>query len=372
MPCSFMIFGALRDQCADARELVEKQLDLGLDAFVEASQRQTENPDWYPDPRGLPIRHHADVSVREWREDGDGPYPMLCKEYATPAGPLRVQVERSEDWPHGNSVPFVGDFLIPRSTRYLIEDPEDLEPLRYLLVEPAKEDVEEFREFAGEAASFARKRGLLLLGGWGVGADMAGWLCGLANLIYMAADRPEMLQSLMDIIAEWNRRRMGLFLNAGVDLFVRRGWYEGTDFWSPELYREFIWPHLKAETELAHERGAKFGYIHTSGTMPLLEMIAEAGVDVLIGVDPVQGQGTDMAAMKEKLAGRVALWGGVNGFLTIERGTKAEVEEAVAEAVRVLAPGGGFILSPVDNVTDTSEATRQNVLALIEAWQRLR
>ena len=38
--------------------------------------------------------------------------------------------------------------------------------------------------------------------------------------------------------------------------------------------------------ELAHQAGVKFGYIVTSKAMPLIEGIIEAGVDVLIGVDP--------------------------------------------------------------------------------------
>ena len=67
----------------------------------------------------------------------------------------------------------------------------------------------------------------------------------------------------------------------------------------------------------------------------------------------------------------MCLWGGVNGFLTVEMGTKTEVQEAVCNAIRTLAPGGGFILSPVDNVRDTSEHAWKNVRALIEAWKEV-
>jgi hypothetical protein len=44
----------------------------------------------------------------------------------------------------------------------------------------------------------------------------------------------------------------------------------------------------------------------------------------------------------------------------------------VAEAMDVLAPGGGFILSPVDNVVDDSPGTRANVDAFLQAWRELR
>jgi uroporphyrinogen decarboxylase len=93
--------------------------------------------------------------------------------------------------------------------------------------------------------------------------------------------------------------------------------------------------------------GSKFGYLITASCMPLLEMIAEAGVDVLIGVDPMRW---DLETAEQKIGGKVCLWGGVNGHLTVEQGMASEVRAEVARALQILAPGGGFILSPVDNV----------------------
>ena len=74
----------------------------------------------------------------------------------------------------------------------------------------------------------------------------------------------------------------------------RRAWYEGTDFWSPAFYEQFFVPILREEVRLAHEAGARYGYILTSGSMPLHDMLIDMGVDVLIGPDPVQGKGTDL------------------------------------------------------------------------------
>jgi uroporphyrinogen-III decarboxylase len=109
----------------------------------------------------------------------------------------------------------------------------------------------------------------------------------------------------------------------------------------------------------------------TSGSMPLLEMMADAGIDVLVGIDPVQGKGTDMVEMKHRIGDRICLWGGVNGFITVEAGTEDQVGEAVEEAARALGPRG-FILSPVDNIRDTSEKTWENIDAMIDAWKNVR
>ncbi len=191
---------------------------------------------------------------------------------------------------------------------------------------------------------------------------------GLTNAVLAAHDRPEFLQAFLDVVGAWSRRRMEIVLDQGVDLLVRRGWYEGTSFWSPALYRRFLLPHVKAEAALAHQAGAKFGYIMTVGALQLADLLAEAGVDVLIGVDDVQDHAMDLAAMKSASAGRFALWGGVNGFVTLERGSDEEIRAATGRAMDALGPEG-FILSPVDNVRDPSEAVWEKVQVLVDAWK---
>jgi uroporphyrinogen-III decarboxylase len=187
-------------------------------------------------------------------------------------------------------------------------------------------------------------------------------------MVYLARDQPDFVHELLQLIAAWNQERMEIVLDEGVHLWVRRGWYEGSDFWSPRLFHRFILPHLKREVELAHGSGVKFGYILTSGAMPLLDMILETGVDVLIGLDPVMG-GADMKAMKHRSRDLMCLWGGVSGALTVERGRAEDVQEAVRTALELLGDEGGFILSPVDDVRDSSEDTWGNVQALITAWK---
>jgi hypothetical protein len=100
-------------------------------------------------------------------------------------------------------------------------------------------------------------------------------------------------------------------------------------------------------------------------------MLMEAGVDVLIGLDPVQGRGTDLREMRRATRGRMALWGGVNGFLTMERGREEQVRAEVREAMAVLGPDR-FILSPVDNVTGDGDRMWRNIDALLAEWRRLR
>ncbi len=368
-PCSFMLFNVLRDGCKSYAEFIERQVDMGLDAFVQVPLRPPVVVNDYFNLHGLPVSYDLRVTIEEWIEEQPSPSdPIMVKEYRTPADVLRTEVRQTKDWPWGDHVPFLDDYLVPRSKKFLVGGPEDLEALRYLIVPPTEAEVAAFHVEAQPALDLARRHDLLVAGGWGVGADLIGWIFGLQHMVFATYDQPAFMHEMLDIIAVWNRARMEVVLEAGIDLYIKRAWYENCDFWTPATFREFLYPILQADAELAHHKGARFGYIISSSCMPLLEILAEAGVDVLIGVDPAAW---DMAVAKKKLSGKVCLWGGVNGHLTVEQGPSSAVRAEVRQAMDVLAPGGGFILSPVDNVREDTPRARENTLALIDEWQRL-
>ncbi len=248
-----------------------------------------------------------------------------------------------------------------------------------------------FREQAATRRAFARRHGFLLTAGWksqrfvpgedkalvgdnggtGTVINALMWLCGGVQPLLWAYDQADLLQQLIDVLGRWNRTRLAIHLEARVDLVIRRAWYEGTEFWSPRLYRRFILPGLKQEVEMAHQAGARFGYIITSGMTAIAEALLESGVDVIIGVDPGEGKGTTLHDVRRLFGGRTALWGGVSGPLVVEEGTINGVRQAVEEAVDTLGPTGRFILSPVDNVRSDTEATWRNVKAFVETWRSL-
>jgi uroporphyrinogen decarboxylase len=129
---------------------------------------------------------------------------------------------------------------------------------------------------------------------------------------------------------------------------------------------------------MAHQAGARFCAIATTNVLPFAGCLKRLGIDALFGVDPMQG-GWDLERAKTELGDRVCLWGGVNGYLTIVDGSPQDVDEAVERAMTALAPGGRFILAPVDDVrVDAPDADAawprvwQNVARMVEAWKRLR
>jgi len=367
-PCSFMIFGALLQKSDSYLEFIQQQLELGLDAAVMIPPRSPVVRNDHYNLYGLPISYHPQVRVEEQVLHPDGAaQPLMVKVYHTPAGDLTARVRQTEDWRWGNHVPFLDDYLIPRSEKFIVEGPDDLPAFQYLLPPSTGEEIEQFQRDSAEVIHYARHEGLLLTSGWGVGMDMIGWIHGLNSLVYDVYDHPDFVRKLFGMIAAWNRQRMAVVLDAKIDLYIKRAWYENTDFFTPSNWQDIILPELAKDAALAHGAGAKFGYIITANAMPLLNLIAEAGVDVIIGIDP---EAYDMDATKTKLGGRVCLWGGVNGHLTVEQGSPEAVQSEVAAALQALGPDG-LILSPVDNVRQDTPRAMNNVGVLIQTWQNL-
>lgn len=298
-------------------------------------------------------------------------YPLLIKDYETPKGTLSKVVRQSDDWPHGDDIPLFDDYGVSsaRSVKDWVENDEDLEALSCMFREPTEGEVEAYRERADEVRKFADENEVVVmcsevtnLGG------AAMWLCGFMNTLSLAAKRPDFLHRLLDTIHGWDMMKARLMLEIGnVDVIVHYGWYDSTDFLSVKAYRAFIMPRLLEEVELIHKHKAKFGYTMASGAMPLLRTFKEMGMDLLYGIDPVQG-GYDLTRAKMEIGDEICLWGGVNSHVTMTCGSRKDVGVAVREAISKLAPGGGFILSSVGTMSYPQIPT-ENIEAMIEAWR---
>ena len=345
----------------DPVERADKILDMGIDDTIVVSA-----------PRSIDPR----VTTKTWVDHpADSRYPLIHKVWNTPAGPLSHTVQKTDDWyevwgSKGDDIGILGDENVPRSIEFPLKGPEDLDKLDYLFRPPTAEQLAAFRERVRRAKELDRRRGVLIEGGWIALGDMFLWLLGSQGTILMHQDQPEFTEEFLSRITAWNQSELDMLLDAGVDVITYRAWYESTDFWGVRNWRRFIKPRLQKLVQDVHAAGARFSYILTTGLVARAQDVQEIGIDTLWGVDPVQDLTADLPRLKREIGSKVCLLGGLNSTVTLVNGTEEEIRAEVRYACETLGPGGGFILSPIDNIYEYTP--KRNIEVLIDEWRKAR
>ncbi len=93
LPCSFMLFGALKSRCRTYAEFIDEQVAMGLDAVVELPPRPPVVVNDWHNLHGLPVSYDPRVVVREQKVRlPDEERPVLVNHHLETT--LRIPVSR--------------------------------------------------------------------------------------------------------------------------------------------------------------------------------------------------------------------------------------------------------------------------------------
>ena len=135
-------------------------------------------------------------------------------------------------------------------------------------------------------------------------------------------------------------------------------------FFPPAQFARFLEPYLRAWAEGVHALGMP-AIMHSDGDLrPVLEALADSGLDALQAVDPTAGM--EMAAAKAQVEGRLCLCGNVDCGLLLT-GTPEAVYAATVALLEECKGGGGLVLGASNAVQ--AEVPVENYRAMIEAWK---
>jgi Uroporphyrinogen decarboxylase (URO-D) len=177
-------------------------------------------------------------------------------------------------------------------------------------------------------------------------------------------EEPAFIKELLAAATDRAIETARVLIGSGVDAVVMDTDYchQGGPWISPRHFREFVFPLLKKQVDAIHAAGA-FAIKHTDGrTWPILDMLIEAGIDGLHGIQPSAGM--DLAALRERCGHKLALFGAVEGNLLID-GTPDQVRELVRQQIEAAGRDGGFVLTTSNSVQLGIPPT--NYLAMLEA-----
>lgn len=240
-------------------------------------------------------------------------------------------------------------------TEHLIKEKSDIDVIGEFVTAPLC-DTEEVNRQAEEFGD----RGILrtfiscfdVFGQPGCWQD-ATCLAGTQEMILAAFDDPEWVHALLRILRDRKLAFVRSLLGARYDLLELGGGAASTTVISPNMFEEFVAPYDKPIIDAAHEAGQRIVYHTCGGMMPILEMIADMGVDAMeTFTPPGMGGDTDLSEAKRRIGDRVCMIGGFDQFHYFQGGTPEETRTAVRRCFDDAGKGGGYILSPSDHFFD--------------------
>jgi uroporphyrinogen decarboxylase len=108
-----------------------------------------------------------------------------------------------------------------------------------------------------------------------------------------------------------------------------------------------LWTHIRQKLP-----GVRI-FMHTCGSVrELLPDLIEAGMDIY---NPVQftAANMDLKGLKKDFGKDLVFWGGgINTQSTLKNGSAETVRDEVKRILDIMAPGGGFVFTPVHNVQE--------------------
>lgn len=116
---------------------------------------------------------------------------------------------------------------------------------------------------------------------------------------------------------------------------------------SPRMWRKYFKPrHGELFRELKAANPNVLVAYHSDGVVaPVLDELIEIGMEVFNPVQP-NVPGHDAAELKSKFGDRVAFWGAIDQQHLLPNGTPEQIAADVAEKIKILGAGGGYMCSP--------------------------
>jgi uroporphyrinogen decarboxylase len=204
--------------------------------------------------------------------------------------------------------------------------------------------------------------------------EMAQRIVGMEECLILMASDPRLAGTLFDKMLELKLAFWEMALPEladRVDVVAEFDDYgtQTSQLISPRMFRQQLKPRLRTLfariKQLAPEAKRFF---HSCGNVrPIIPDLIEIGVDILNPVH-VRATGMEPLALKRDFGDALVFWGGgVDTQGVLPTGTPQEVKDDVRRNVEALAPGGGYVFSPVHNIQ--ADVPPENILAMFEALE---
>jgi uroporphyrinogen decarboxylase len=194
-------------------------------------------------------------------------------------------------------------------------------------------------------------------------------LMGYQDFLVSFYEDPELAEKLMAMSADYSMKICEGLVNIGIEVIVVGDDIANNDslLLSPDMYREYVYPHFARLVGHAKRLGLKV-IKHSDGDLRVVaEDLIRSGIDCL---DPIDERGNMfMDRLKEQYGSRIVFKGNVDCVETLVSKSLDDVKKETARCILKGGVGGGLIISSSNSIH--SGISPANYMAFLDAVKEL-
>ncbi|MBD3254764.1 MAG: hypothetical protein GF383_06705 [Candidatus Lokiarchaeota archaeon] len=170
---------------------------------------------------------------------------------------------------------------------------------------------------------------------------------GMAQFARALKNDPKLIEERFRFTTDYTLASFKAYHDCGAKIFLEGGdiAHSGGPMINPKYFDKYLLPRYQEVADAIHEWGGKY-ILHTDGDITsLLDFIVESRFDGLQCLEPPL---VDLELVKNKVGDKICLSGNIDTRHVLVKASKEEVHDAVKDVIKILAPGGGFMLSPAN------------------------
>jgi len=195
-------------------------------------------------------------------------------------------------------------------------------------------------------------------------------LLGMENFLVKMYTEPKLVRALLSRVVDYYFKVSQKIFEAAadsIDIFFIGNDFGGQEgpLLGPELFDQFVLPHLVRFIDLGHAYGLKVQLHCCGGVAPLIPSMIRAGLDGLHAVQP-SCRGMDIQELKKNFGDKILMNGAIDSRRVLIEGTPELVRQQTRDVLDIMMPGGGYVAG-ASHDTILEETPLENVLAMFDA-----
>ncbi len=168
---------------------------------------------------------------------------------------------------------------------------------------------------------------------------------GFVNFTRFIYEKPDFVKRVIEFHTELYLRSLEAVMQSGVEVVIGGDdlGHKTGPMMRPELIERLLGESYRRVAELVHKSNKKLIWHSCGNIYKLLEMFIDWGFDGIITMEPTAGM--ELGKVRDMVGHRLVLVGNLDVSYLLVKGTREEIEDAVKQAIRAAAAGGGYILS---------------------------